>query len=61
MAVIRYNGVAKAEDRKKQLEILRAKIAELDLKAEGHPIYAGYDPPWTPGPMRRNEVMLRVK
>ena len=61
VAVIRYNGVAKAEDRKKQLEILRAKIAELGLEAEGHPIHAGYDPPWTPGPMRRNEVMLRVK
>lgn len=60
-AVIRYKGVAKAEDRKKQLELLRAKLADLQLEAEGNPIHAGYDPPWTPGPMRRNEVLLRVK
>lgn len=60
-AVIRYKGVAKAEDRKKQLELLRAKLKSLGLEAEGNPIHAGYDPPWTPGPMRRNEVLLRVK
>lgn len=60
-AVIRYKGVAKAEDRKKQLELLRAKLADLQLEVEGNPIHAGYDPPWTPGPMRRNEVLLRVK
>lgn len=60
-AVIRYKGVAKAEDRKKQLESLRAKITALGLKSEGNPIHAGYDPPWTPGPMRRNEVLLRLK
>lgn len=60
-AVIRYKGVAREEDRKKQLELLRAKLTELKLDAEGNPIHAGYDPPWTPGPMRRNEVMLRVK
>ena len=23
--------------------------------------YAGYDPPWTPGPMRRNEVLIQVE
>ena len=23
--------------------------------------YAGYDPPWTPGPMRRNEILIQVK
>jgi hypothetical protein len=21
---------------------------------------AGYDPPWTPGPFRRNEVLIRI-
>ena len=23
--------------------------------------FAGYDPPWTPGPFRRNEVLIRLK
>ena len=23
--------------------------------------YAGYDPPWTPGPLRRNEVLIQVE
>jgi hypothetical protein len=22
--------------------------------------FAGYDPPWTPGPLRRNEVLIRL-
>jgi hypothetical protein len=60
-AAIRYSGVARAEDRKARLEELRKKIAALGLEAAGDPIYAGYDPPWTPGPMRRNEVLIRVK
>lgn len=60
-AAIRYSGVARQEDRKKHLEMLRARLLELKLEAVGNPIYAGYDPPWTPGPMRRNEVILRVK
>jgi hypothetical protein len=60
-AAIRYSGVAREEDRKKHLDLLREKLLELKLEAVGNPIYAGYDPPWTPGPMRRNEVILRVK
>ena len=22
--------------------------------------FAGYDPPWTPGPLRRNEILIRL-
>ena len=39
---------------------LRAWMAENKLVAEGDAEYAGYDPPWTPGPFRRNEVLIRV-
>jgi len=60
-AVLRYRGLARAEDRRVKLAELKTKLAELGLVASGNPIYAGYDPPWTPGPMRRNEVMIRVK
>lgn len=60
-AVIRYRGVAQAKDRKMHLDELRKKVAALGLQTAGDPIYAGYDPPWTPGPLRRNEVLIRVK
>jgi hypothetical protein len=30
------------------------------LVATGEPVFAYYDPPWTPGFMRRNEVMIPV-
>ena len=59
--MIRYSGNSETEARKKHLAELREKITAEGLEAEGNPIYAGYDPPWTPGPMRRNEVLLRIK
>ncbi len=60
-AAIRYAGVAKAADRKRKLAELREKLAALGLETVGNPIHAGYDPPWTPGPVRRNEVLLRLQ
>ncbi len=60
-AVLRYSGIATGKARRAKLEELRAKLGELGLETTGQPIHAGYDPPWTPGPMRRNEVLLRVK
>jgi hypothetical protein len=35
-------------------------MEKKNLKAEGEPVFAYYDPPWTLPFMRRNEVMLRV-
>jgi SOUL heme-binding protein len=60
-AVLRYSGVAGEEDRKAKLAELFVAIEASGLESMGFPIHAGYDPPWTPGLLRRNEVMLRVK
>ncbi len=60
-AALRYAGRSGAADRKKKLAELKALIKAEGLTASGAPVYAGYDPPWTPGPMRRNEVLMRVK
>ena len=60
-AVIRYSGRSGAEDRAAKLVELRERIAKEGLESVGDPVYAGYDPPWTPGPMRRNEVLLKLK
>lgn len=61
MAVLRYSGGSSSAKRKKKLAELRAEIESRGLVATGSPLFAGYDPPWTPGPLRRNEVLLRIK
>ena len=60
-AALRYSGLSKAEERTKKLAELRAKLSEMGLESSGSAVFAGYDPPWTPGPMRRNEVLLKLK
>ena len=59
-AVLRFSGQLNAKLQKKKLDQLRAKLREKGLKPTGSPIFAGYDPPWTPGPLRRNEVLFRL-
>ncbi len=59
-AVLRFSGQLNAKLQKKKLDQLRAKLREKGLKPTGSPIFAGYDPPWTPGPFRRNEVLFRL-
>jgi len=60
-AVIRFAGrldrgaVVSAEKQ------LRAWMNHKGLSGESDPEIAGYDPPWTPGPLRRNEILIRLK
>jgi DNA gyrase inhibitor GyrI len=60
-AVIRFAGSADAETRKPQLAKLEAWVSQQGLTAEGEPEMASYDPPWTPGPLRRNEILIRIE
>tara|TARA_B100001939_G_C16753876_1_gene535253 strand:- start:619 stop:771 length:153 start_codon:yes stop_codon:yes gene_type:complete len=39
---------------------LREWIKENNLVITGDPIEAFYDPPWTPGFLRRNELLIPV-
>ena len=39
---------------------LRAVLATAGRKAEGAPVFLGYDPPFTIPFLRRNEVALEV-
>lgn len=59
-AAIRFSGKLDNESRSKALENLKAALKPRSLHATGEPIYAGYDSPWTPGPLRRNEVLLKL-
>ncbi len=59
-AAVRFSGKLNKETRQKALEQLKAELKSRDLETKGTPIYAGYDSPWTPGPLRRNEVLLKL-
>jgi hypothetical protein len=60
MGAIRFSGyfqTEKIQENKKSLtEWLRAKGFEID----GEFIIAGYNPPWVPGFLARNEVLVKV-
>jgi SOUL heme-binding protein len=60
-AVIRFAGRMKEDSIAAVEEKLRKWIAEKGWTSDGDAEYAGYDPPWTPGPFRRNEVLIRLK
>jgi len=59
-AVIRFSGRSDRKTRSEQQVILEKWIAEKGLETAGDPEVASYDPPWTPGPLRRNEILIRV-
>lgn len=60
-AAIVYRGSWADRKRQDQIEKLMALVAAEGLKASGSAIGAVYNPPFTPGPLRRNEVMVAIK
>ncbi|MFN0130444.1 MAG: SOUL family heme-binding protein [Verrucomicrobiales bacterium] len=61
VAVVRFAGVANRKLEADQLAKLRTWMEAQKLEAAGEPFAAYYDPPWTPGPLRRNEVLVPIK
>jgi len=59
-AVYRFSGRLNQKTTAKAEQKLRAWIKEKGLKETGSMEAAGYDPPWTPGPFRRNEILIRL-
>ncbi|QDU92466.1 SOUL family heme-binding protein [Lignipirellula cremea] len=59
-AVIRFPGRMTRETTDAAEAKLREWIAGRGLEAAEKAEFAGYDPPWTPGPMRRNEILIRL-
>lgn len=60
-AVHRFKGTSRGKDEKAALEALKAWCQTQRIETEGEPLFAYYDPPWTPAFLCRNEVLLRVK
>jgi hypothetical protein len=59
-AVLRFNGARSPQQETEHLERLKAWVADQNFRVSAAPVYAYFDPPWTPPFLRRNEVMLRV-
>ena len=59
-AVIRFAGRIDLEVCRQQQTVLESWIEKRELKSDGESEIAGYDPPWTPGPLRRNEILIRI-
>lgn len=59
-AVIRFNGRMNSKSVAEAETTLRQWIKSKELKGEQGYETAGYDPPWTPGRFRRNEVLIRL-
>lgn len=59
-AVFRFAGGRAAEDEAGAIAQLRGWLAGQKIEGNGEPVFAYYDPPWTPVFLRRNEVMIRV-
>jgi hypothetical protein len=57
---VRFSGRSNPETEKQKLVELEAWAKSQNLATQGEPVIAYYDPPWTPGPLRRNEVLLRL-
>lgn len=60
-AVIRFAGRMNSDSAAQAKARLQKWLNEKELVGEPVAEYAGYDPPWTPGPLRRNEVLIRLK
>lgn len=60
-AVIRFSGVMDTQDAETQEARLREWLRARNIEAEATAERAGYDAPFTPGPLRRNEVLIRLK
>jgi hypothetical protein len=59
-AVLGYSGGRNVKNEAESLARLQAWLEKEHLTSKSGPVYGYFDPPWTPGFMRRNEVMLRI-
>lgn len=61
VAVIRYSGTWRKKGYEDHAQKLMDWISTMDWKIVGAPVWARYNPPFTPWFMRRNEIMFPVK
>jgi hypothetical protein len=60
LAAIRFSGGPDENRFARKAEELAAFLTAQGYEMIGEPVYARYNPPWTPTPMRRNEVLIEI-
>lgn len=60
-AVIRFSGQLDETSYQEKHAELESWIEKQGLEFTDEFELAGYDPPWTPGPLRRNEIQIRIR
>ena len=60
-AVIHFTGYFNEEKIGRHKELLRLWVEEQGLTIQGEFVVAGYNPPWVPGFLARNEVLVKVQ
>lgn len=60
MAAVRFSGRTNDQALAKQQQRLEDWLSARDLEPVGAPVYAYYNDPFTPGPLRRNEVLYQI-
>ena len=60
VAVVRYSWLATEKARDKNTNALLQWIESQGLEPKSEPRWAGYNPPWTLPPFRRNEVLVDI-
>ena len=60
LAVIRFRGYAGTKDLRAKTSGLYAFVEKQSLKAKGEPFLMRYNPPFTPGFLRRNELGIEI-
>lgn len=61
LAAIRFSGFFRQEMIQKNKQHLGDWLQKQGLETEGDFIVAGYSPPWVPGFLARNEVLIQIK
>ncbi len=59
-AALRFKGYRSKEAEQEAPAEIQAWLEKRNLQAEGGPLFAYYNAPWTPEFMRRNEVLFRL-
>jgi len=59
-AVLRFSGGRSMKTATNAVAQLKSWLAQEKISPVGEPVFAYFDPPWTPSFLRRNEIMFRV-
>lgn len=60
LAVLRFRGYAGTKDLRARTSDLYAFVEKLGLRPKGEPFLMRYNPPFTPGFLRRNEISVEL-